>query len=175
MNTSLVFVANANAASKYYERINRTSSESSSSVSNSCTDNESLLQPKYCVYPACGQVQRPTPRASFLSVVALLIGVFCLLVIIGCGCWFVFYGHDLLWPASSTTKGEEEVCLPCIQVSPDPLAETDSPLMTDLEIRRDDVSDTDICCARTPAQYAALFKLVSLSLQLICSLTRDGF
>lgn len=160
-----------------YDRrtLSESSAGSSSSGNNSYADIESLLPPKYDQVPACGQVQRPTSRGSVLAVLALGISVFCLLVIIGGCCCLVFFRLDLLRPASSTTKGEEEVCLPCIQVSPDPLAETDSPLMTDLEIRRDDVSDTDICCARTPAQYAALFKLVSLSLQLICSLTRDGF
>ncbi|XP_070213281.1 CD40 ligand-like [Littorina saxatilis] len=51
--------------------------------------------------------------------------------------------------------------MPCDQISPNPLEEAESPNLQQLEIEDGALDgESKICCARTPAQYAALFKLI---------------
>ena len=147
--------------------IARSSSESSSSSSDSsCLDgplyatvdvgsDESLLQEKTKAPISTGRKS----SHSCLAVISLALSVVCFLVLLAGGVLYYFCVYN-----SSTDHAQsfsdEQVCMPCDQLSPDPLAESESPFLRQLESHFDKEKETKMCCARTPAQYAALFKLV---------------
>lgn len=89
-----------------------------------------------------------------LATASFILSIVCLLTIVSFAgiCFFVF--------DSPTDPPGDEVCLPCIQVTPDPLSEPLSPLFKGLDVRHDEENDEDYCCAHTTAQFAAIFKLV---------------
>ncbi|KAK7090801.1 CD40 ligand-like [Littorina saxatilis] len=93
-----------------------------------------------------------------IALSAFLISLLCLLLLALSALLVFFYLKDL---QGGVFQGHEEVCMPCDQVRPNPLSDAHSPLLDLLEVRpsKDDV-DTEICCAHTAAQYAALFKLI---------------
>jgi hypothetical protein len=86
--------------------------------------------------------------------------------------FFVLSGNGENWPNTAShsarmSGGEARVCLPCLQVSPNPLDDEGrlaADVWKDLEVIFE--NDTQICCAANTAQYAALFKLVSRDLHL---------
>lgn len=143
------------------------SESSSSSSDSSCLSNslpyaivdvgsdESLLAGKTKVDTSAG---RKSSICS-LAVVSLVLSVVCLLAVGACvALYFIFVYNNTTGPAQSF--GDERVCMPCVQLSPNPLEESDSPNLRQLESYFDKDDETEMCCARTPAQYAALFKLV---------------
>ena len=100
-------------------------------------------------------------RSTVLSVIALVVSTLCLLGIAGFfGFWFFFVNDSAF--LSGNVGREAEVCLPCLQVSPNPLESSPSDLWAQLDVRYDAENDTKICCAVNNAQFAALFKLVSV-------------
>nr|KAG5685776.1 hypothetical protein BaRGS_002095 [Batillaria attramentaria] len=98
--------------------------------------------------------------ARTAAVAALLLSILCLFLVAGCAVFF-FIHHDQLLNNHPQTDANEQVCLPCIQVNPDPLhGGAPSGLLDKLERKYVKENDTELCCARTPAQYATLFKLI---------------
>ncbi|KAL8595614.1 hypothetical protein ACOMHN_025650 [Nucella lapillus] len=99
-----------------------------------------------------------------VAVVSLFISIFCLICVGGLSCWvFVFDERSPFFPPSSGLVGRErkEMCVPCLQVSPDPLDSVSGSSMWDeVTVRYDEENDTKICCAVTAVQYTALFKLI---------------
>lgn len=142
------------------------SSSSSSSDSSLLSDShpyatvdigsdERLLEGKTKVGTSAG---RKSSICS-LAVVSLVLSVVCLLAVVACcALYFTFVYNNTTGPAQSF--GDGWVCMPCAQLSPSPLEESDSPILRQLESHFDKDDETEMCCARTPAQYAALFKLV---------------
>lgn len=150
--------------SSFQDRNQSVSSSGSSNGNSSYRDMESALLQNYKTprHSTYSQRRKLSVRSSSLAVVSLVISVLCLLMVVGCGCWIYFTGVSARFHAEDTTDAEaEEVCLPCIQISVDPLEPSSSSLLADLDFRRDE-SDTDLCCAKTAAQYLLLYKLVSL-------------
>lgn len=110
------------------------------------------------------RTKRNSSNVRGLAVASLVLSSLCL-VCVGLFCyWFVFIS-DGEFPFHSSRRADKksEVCLPCLQVSPNPLENSPSDLWGELDVRHDDQNDTDICCATNTAQYAALFKLVSVT------------
>lgn len=96
--------------------------------------------------------------ATVLSVIALVASTLCLLSVAGLVSFWYFFVND-----DAFSLGQEaQVCLPCLQVSPNPLDSSPSDLWARLDVHYDADNDTQICCAGDSRQYAALFKLVSL-------------
>lgn len=127
--------------------------------SHSCTDVEARLLSAES-YVGCKTKQKSLlPSESKMALAAIVVSVACLLVVLGCCYWLMVFGINTSMSAVAAAK--EEVCLPCMQVTPDPLDESRPPVLSGLDVRRDDESDEEICCARTPSQFAALFKLVN--------------
>ena len=102
---------------------------------------------------------KPVSHSRRLAFASLCVSVFCLVALLaGCTCFVYFKVGD----APAAFVGEP-VCMPCGQISPNPLTEPEAmPDLQHLDVHTDEADgDTEICCARTPAQYAVLFKLVS--------------
>ncbi|XP_070211125.1 CD40 ligand-like isoform X2 [Littorina saxatilis] len=112
--------------------------------------------PRHHPKPFAKKGLRTPSRKIALS--AFLISLLCLLLLALSALLVFFYLKDL---QGGVFQGHEEVCMPCDQVRPNPLSDAHSPLLDLLEVRPSkDVVDTEICCAHTAAQYAALFKLI---------------
>lgn len=89
-----------------------------------------------------------------IAVVSLCISVVCLVVtsvLGGCGLCYVYFG--------GVGNAHEKVCMPCSDVSSIPMEEFESPVSQMLEVTVGEDGEST-CCAHTPAQYAALFKLI---------------
>ncbi|KAK7451345.1 hypothetical protein BaRGS_00039842 [Batillaria attramentaria] len=151
------------------DQLSQTSSDSSlgsaMSGSNTYADIESypssagLLQ-QYKHTKHKGRKHRST-FAYAAAVTSLVISVVCILAVAGfCGWFFFVAGGDFGPLAAKMLQPNEEVCLPCIQVVPNPFDDSPSADVERLDIRYDSENDTEICCALTAAQYAALFKLI---------------
>lgn len=133
-----------------------------------------LLRPFPILYPTKPGQPHPHPQpppspphclsARTAAVAALVLSLLCLLIIVGGGVFFFLTVRPELQNLAAETN--EEVCLPCIQVNPDPLQASPSDLLSSLPRKykpKEDTEDADtieLCCARTPAQYASLFKLI---------------
>lgn len=113
---------------------------------------------KHCIEKERNSISTCTRAAAITS---LLLSVVCVLVVATFCSWFFFVNGGVLSASvAKVLQPNEEVCLPCIQVNPNPFEDTPSSDIEQLDIRYDSENDTEICCALTSAQYAALFKLI---------------
>ena len=117
--------------------------------------DETLLQAKTKAPTSEGRKS----SVSCLEVISLAVSVVCFLALLAGEvlCYVYVYNSST---DHAQSFSDEQVCMPCDQLSPDPLAESESPFLRQLESHFDKEKETKMCCARTPAQYAALFKLV---------------
>ena len=99
--------------------------------------------------------------ATVLSVIALVVSTLCLLSVAGLVSFWHFFVNDDAFSLGQVGR-EAKVCLPCLQVTPNPLDSSPSDLWARLDVHYDAENVTRICCAGNSGQYAALFKLVSL-------------
>ncbi|XP_076435862.1 tumor necrosis factor ligand superfamily member 15-like [Babylonia areolata] len=109
--------------------------------------------------------KRSSSAAKMIAIASLFVSVFCLLCVVALGCWVFLFSDDdnktLPFQSRLVEEKSREVCMPCLQVSPDPLdSSSGSAVWDDLTVRDDEENETKICCAVNAAQYAALFKLI---------------
>lgn len=97
-------------------------------------------------------------RRVTLAVTSLVVSLFCLLVLVGCGCWVMFYYNGSFAGSAADTNGE--ICLPCNELSLKP------PDASGLAVRYDAENKITVCCARGTAQYAVFLKMVCCTLAL---------
>ncbi|KAL8625582.1 hypothetical protein ACOMHN_014670 [Nucella lapillus] len=109
------------------------------------------------------QGDKSSRTTTTLAIISLIISVFCLVGLGLFSSWFFVLNKGELFPhAEAGLRGEkaEEVCVPCLQISPNPLDSSPSELWGRLDVKYGDDNDTEICCASTSAQFAVLFKLI---------------
>lgn len=98
-----------------------------------------------------------------IAIVSLVVSVVCFFTVIGGGCFWYLYVYGRMAAVSPTedfsVPENEKVCMPCAEVSSSPFEEFESPISQQLEVTVGDDGEST-CCAKTPAQYAALFKLI---------------
>ncbi|XP_076454341.1 CD40 ligand-like [Babylonia areolata] len=99
--------------------------------------------------------ENSSSRSCSIAVVSLCLSVVCLLAVAALFA-LTFYGTD-----GSAVSDQERVCVPCGHINPNPMVDGESPLLQQLEVYpASDDGGEDKCCASTPAQFAALFKLI---------------
>lgn len=103
-----------------------------------------------------------------LAWLSLVVGI-ASLVIAGTVVIWILVGRVDSWSIEPSLSPSEEVCLPCVQLTSDPVTDTNSPLLDVLDVRIDNNNDSKTCCAHTNAQFAALFRLVSKATGLLYS------
>ncbi|XP_076454238.1 uncharacterized protein LOC143289190 [Babylonia areolata] len=113
--------------------------------------------------------------ARRMAIASLAVSVLCVAGVVAVALWLTVLSKkgDLL-PLDRVVGKGEEVCVPCVQISPSPLlspSSSPSPLWAGLDVRggglegqgeggNNDTEDEMTCCASTPAQFALLFKLI---------------
>ena len=158
-NSGTVSTGTSSGSSNPYADIESASNLHLLSYGNSSSSNsESLIF----------QGRKSSSRtATVLSVIALVVSTLCLLSIAGLVSFWYFFVNDGAFSLGQVGR-DVQVCLPCLQVSPNPLDSSPSDLWARLDVHYDAENDTRICCAGNSGQYAALFKLVSLRYVSVC-------
>lgn len=106
-----------------------------------------------------GEVVVRSRPALRLAILSFVITVVCFLIVAATAVVVVVRSH-----VAARQESEEQTCVPCLQLTPDPTSEVKSMLLETLDVHVE--ADEEICCARTRSQYAAVFKLVSSPLDL---------
>lgn len=99
--------------------------------------------------------QKRRTNLGFIVGISVCLSIASLLLAVAAAGWLLL--NDAL--STQLVNLQDEVCLPCSQLTSDPVADLLSPLPDGLEVIKDN-NDLKICCASTNAQLAALFKLM---------------
>ncbi|XP_025099237.1 tumor necrosis factor ligand superfamily member 11-like [Pomacea canaliculata] len=105
-----------------------------------------------------GEVVVRSRPALRLAILSFVITVVCFLIVAATAVVVVVRSH-----VAARQESEEQTCVPCLQLTPDPTSEVKSMLLETLDVHVE--ADEEICCARTRSQYAAVFKLILLRQQ----------
>lgn len=134
----------------------RVSSLASGSIGGGSSMSYALPAEVECLVKKEGFQKRRT-NLGFIVGISVCLSIASLLLVVAAAGWLLL--NDAL--STQLANLQDEVCLPCTQLTSDPVADLLSPLPDGLEVIKDN-NDLKICCASTNAQLAALFKLVSI-------------